>query len=171
MSAHDKTPPQEKSAEKPEENYGIRILKDGVWLYNGTPITRHNLVKLFASVLTRDENGDYWLITPAERGRIDVEDAPFIAVEMTAEGAGAAQVLRFRTNLDDWVVLDSEHPLRVVQQDGSPAPYIHVRGGMEAKIARPVYYDLARMAVPSPTAPGIMGVYSSGDFYSLGQTA
>lgn len=167
MSAHDKTAP----GDKPEENYGIRILKDGVWLYNGTPITRHNLVKLFASVLTRDEKGDYWLITPAERGRIDVEDVPFIAVEVAAEGAGAEQVLRFRTNLDDWVALDRAHPLRIAQQDGSPAPYIHVRGGMEAKIARPVYYELARMAVPSPAAPGVMGVYSSGDFYSLGQAA
>ncbi len=155
----------------PEESYGIRILKDGSWLYNGTPITRHNLVKLFASVLTRDDRGDYWLITPAERGRIEVEDVPFVAVEMKIDAPGPQQILHFRTNLDDWIALSEKNALRIAETGGEPVPYIHVRGGMEARIARPVYYDLARMAVPSPTEKNILGIYSSGGFYPLGQVA
>jgi hypothetical protein len=154
---------------RPEEHYGIRILKDGGWLYNGTPITRHNLVKLFASVLSRDAAGDYWLTTPAERGRIEVEDVPFIIVEMMAEAPGPGQILRFRTNVDDWVALDRDHPLYVRPYDGEPVPYLVVRHGLEARLSRPVYYQLAEMAVAGPQ--GTLGIFSSGDFYPLGQAS
>ena len=146
-----------------EEHYGITIKKDGSWLHDGAPITRHNLVKLFASVLSKDAKGDYWLRTPAERGRIVVEDAPFVAVEMTVDTPGTEQSLRFRTNVDDWVTLSPEHPLRVAPGI-EPAPYIMVRDGLEARIARPVYYDLANMAVP---VDGRLGVYSAGNFFAL----
>ena len=81
----------------------MRIARDGTWYYRGSPIARKPLVKLFASVLKRDAQGDYWLITPVERGRIEVEDAPFTAVELATAGSGPEQVLSFRSNLDEWV--------------------------------------------------------------------
>jgi hypothetical protein len=154
-----------------EEYYGIKILKNGTWLYNGTPITRHNLVKLFASVLSLDDSGDYWLTTPYERGRIEVEDVPFTAVELKTEASGEAQNLLFRTNLDEWVTLDAAHPLRVDfhPQTGEPSPYILVRGGMEARIVRAVYYELTKLAVPAKDEKGIYGVWSKGLFYPVGR--
>ena len=144
-----------------EENYDIEILYDGTWLHEGRPIVRHNLVKLFASVLKRDEAGDYWLITPAERGRIKVADVPFIAVEMQVSGAGKEQNLSFRTNFDDWVTAGPEHPLRMTN-----APYVMVRGGMEARINRAVYYDLVALAEKN-SVPDALGVWSGGVFFPL----
>src|SRR5579871_2194086 len=93
-------------------DFGIRILRDGTWLYHGSPITRKPLVRLFSTVLRR-EGGSYWLVTPVERGRIVVDDAPFTAVEMTITGTGTDQAVSFRTNLDDTVTADAVHPLRV----------------------------------------------------------
>ena len=151
-----------------EEHYGIKILKNGSWLYQGTPITRHNLVKLFASVLRRDAQGDYWLITPAERGRIEVEDAPFLAVEMTIRGNDKNQVLRFRTNMDEWVEAGAEHPLRIVIDPASkePSPYILVREGLEARIARSVYYDLMKLAAEKKDRNSF-GIWSGGIFFPV----
>ncbi|MFI5018876.1 MAG: DUF1285 domain-containing protein [Dongiales bacterium] len=95
-----------------DEGFDMRIAADGTWFYQGTPINRLPLVKLFASVLRREDDGEYWLVTPVERGRVRVEDAPFTAVEVTAEDAGPAQRLIFRTNLDEIVALDEAHPLQ-----------------------------------------------------------
>ncbi|MGH7156294.1 MAG: DUF1285 domain-containing protein, partial [Acetobacteraceae bacterium] len=109
-------------------NLDMRIALDGTWHYRGSPIGRLPLVKLFASVLRREADGGYWLVTPAERGAIEVEDAPFLAVALTAEGEGRQQRLIFRTNLDDIVTAGPDHPLRVeTAADGEPAPYIVVR--------------------------------------------
>jgi hypothetical protein len=154
-----------------EEYYGIKILKNGTWLYNGTPINRHNLVKLFASVLKKDAAGDYWLITPYEKGRIEVEDVPFSAVELKATGAGKKQALSFRTNIDDWVTADAAHPIRVSfdPQSGEPSPYVMVRDGLEARMARPVYYDLVKIAVEDAKEKGLYGVWSKGAFYTIGR--
>ena len=115
----------------------IRIAGDGTWFHEGCPIGRLPLVKLFASVLRR-EDGDYWLVTPVEKARITVDDVPFIAVEMEAEGDGKAQRLRFRTNLDEWVSADAAHPLAFRALPGSEdkAPYLTVRDGLEARVAR-----------------------------------
>jgi hypothetical protein len=156
-----------------EEYYGIKILRNGTWLYNGTPITRHNLVKLFASVLKKDETGDYWLITPYEKGRIEVEDVPFTAVEMKAELSGKDQIVSFRTNLDEWIVLDPEHPLRVIHDaaTGEPSPYIMVRDKMEARIVRAVYYDMIKTTVEDEKEKGLFGLWSQGKFYPVGKTA
>lgn len=130
------------------------------------------LVKLFSTVLRRDSDGAHWLTTPVENGRIEVEDAAFIAVEMTAEGMGQGQVLRFRTNVDDIVTLDADHPLRVEESDsGEPRPYIHVRGGLEARIARPVFYHLIERGEADPAKPGQFGVWSGGRFFALGALA
>lgn len=153
-----------------DEYYGIKILKDGVWLYNGSPITRLNLVKLFASVLRRDAEGRFWLVTPYEKGRIEVEDAPFAAVELRTEYFGKAQRLFFRTNLDDWVEAGKVHPLRVAvaPETGEPSPYILIRDNLEARLTRPVYYELVKLAVEDEARPGLFGVWSGGIFYPLG---
>src|SRR4051812_3209478 len=107
----------------------MRIARDGTWFYHGSPISRKPLVKLFARVLSRDEAGDYWLTTPAERCRIRVDDAAFLAIDMTATGAGKAQRVSFTTNVDDTVVAGPEHPIRIVHNraTGEPTPYVHTR--------------------------------------------
>lgn len=155
----------------PLEHYDIKILKNGTWLYNGTPITRHNLVKLFATVLQKDADGRYWLITPYERGVIAVEDAPFTAIELRVESAGRGQKLSFRTNLDDWVDAGPSHPIRVAHDAGSgePSPYVMVRGGLEARISRAVYYELAALAVPGDHDAKEYGVWSQNEFYPVGR--
>lgn len=127
----------------------MRITRDGVWHYRGSPINRLPMVKLFASVLKRDEAGDFWLETPVEKCRIQVDDAPFLAVDMSASGSGRDQTIIFRTNLDENVTVGPEHPIRIVHdsQTGNPFPYVLVRGGLEALISRAVYYDLVELAV------------------------
>ena len=131
------------------------------------------LVKLFSTVLRRDDDGVYWLQTPVERARIEVEDAPFTAVECSSSGAGRAQILRIRTNLDDWVEVDGEHPIRVETdgETGEPRPYLLVRDRLEALILRPVYYQLVELAVEEAGDPGqaqVLGVWSKGEFFALG---
>jgi len=150
-------------------DFSMRIDRNGTWYYRGSPIGRHALVRLFSTVLRRDADGVYWLTTPVENGRIEVEDAPFIGVELIAEGAGRNQIIRIRTNVDDVVTLDPEHPLRVAQDpaSGEPRPYLYVRRGLEARLARTVYYhlvDMGEMAEDGRT----FGVWSSGQFWPLG---
>ena len=151
--------------------FDIRIARDGVWFYHGTPITRKPLVKLFASVLQRDEHGEYWLRTPVEKGRIRVDDAPFVAVELTVSGEGRSQELAFRTNLDDWIIAGPDHQIRVTSDEGTggPKPYIHVRGGLEALIARPVFYQLVESGESMAGVPDSYGVWSRGVFFALGK--
>ena len=112
------------------------IRRDGTWLYRGSPIGRKELVCLFASVLRREEDGSYWLQTPAERGRIEVEDVPFVAVEMDWCGCGRQQSLTFRTNVDEVVTAGPDHPIRVAHDilTCEPTPYIRVRGSDTAPI-------------------------------------
>lgn len=168
--------PPAQRAEPPAGDFDIRIARDGTWFHEGTPIGRKPLVKLFASVLWRDDDGEYWLRTPVERGRIEVEDVPFTAVELVVKGEGDRQILAFRTNLDDWVEAGSAHPLRVVENPDNVdiSPYILVRDRLEALILRPVYYELAGLAVPPPAGsawPGdCLGVWSHGAFFSLGSS-
>jgi hypothetical protein len=147
--------PLEPQKDKPDERYPIVIRRDGAWLYHGSVITRIGLVKLFASALRRDALGDYWLITPVERGRITVEDSPFVVVELQM-----GDILRFRTNLDEWVSLDAAHPLTMRNR----VPYIQVRDGLEARLATSVYYQLAELACD---IKGQMGVLSGGLFFVL----
>ena len=149
----------------------MRIARDGTWYYGGSAINRIPLVKLFASVLRREHDGSYWLVTPAERGRVTVEDAPFIAVAVDREGEGRAQRLIFRTNLDEIVTADADHALRVeTAADGTPAPYILVRPGLEARLARPVFYELVEWGQEEPIAGETQfGVWSDGCFFRLGE--
>jgi len=164
---------QPKGSDRPPGpgDYPIRIARDGMWYYRGTPINRKPLVKLFSSVLKRGPAGDFWLQTPVERGRIQVDDAPFTAVELSREGEGPHQVLRFRTNLDEWVAAGPEHPIRVAEDPGTgePSPYVLIRDGLEALIVRSVFYELAELAVERPAAIGSeLGLWSGGRFFTLG---
>lgn len=151
----------------------MRIDRNGTWFYHGSPIGRKELVRLFSTVLKREDDGSYWLETPAEKGRIEVEDVPFLAVEMETDGEGRNRRIRFRTNVDDWVTLDGEHPLRVEHdpQSGEPSPYVLVRKGLEARINRPVFYDLVEMGVEEDAGNAKevhFGVWSTGTFFPLG---
>lgn len=149
----------------------MRIARDGTWFYRGSPIARKPLVKLFGSVLRREPDGSYWLVTPAERGRIEVEDVPFLAVALTAEGEGRAQQLIFRTNLDEFVTAGPDNPLRVeAAAGGGPTPYILVRDGLEARLARPVFYELVDLGTEEWVEDKAeFGVWSQGMFFRLGE--
>jgi hypothetical protein len=122
----------------------MEIKADGTWFYLGTPIGRMPMVQLFSTVLRKDADGKTYLVTPVEKVGIRVVDAPFIAVEMSVTGAGAGQVITFRTNVGDVVEAGPEHPLRFVDEDqtGGLKPYVLVRGRLEALVARPVMYEL-----------------------------
>ncbi|OIP87127.1 MAG: proteophosphoglycan precursor [Rhodobacterales bacterium CG2_30_65_12] len=124
----------------------IRIRRDGTWDYLGTPIARVELLKLFASILKR-EGDAFFLVTPVEKVRIRVDDAPFVAVDVEAQGAGAAQALTFTTNLGDSVVAGPEHPIRVERSadTGEPAPYVELRDGLEALIDRKSFLRLVEL--------------------------
>ena len=148
----------------------MRIARDGTWYYRGSPIGRPALVKLFASVLRREPDGSYWLVTPAERGRVEVEDVPFLVVALTIDGDGRDQQLIFRTNLDEFVTAGFENPIRVeTAASGEPSPYIHLRRGLEARIARPVFYELVELAAEERVGDEMQfGVWSRGRFFHLG---
>ncbi|MCC9624541.1 DUF1285 domain-containing protein [Thalassospira sp. MA62] len=152
----------------------MSISRDGTWFYQGGPIGRLELVKLFASVLQRDEEGGHWLVTPAEMARIDVEDVAFIAVEMQNDGTGKDQTIRFRTNIDQWVDLDADHPLRVEHdpETGEPSPYVMLDRGLEARLNRAVFYQLVELAEEIPNLDNnsvLVGVHSHGDFFEIGR--
>ena len=152
-------------------HFDIRIARDGSWFYRGTPIKRASLVRLFSTVLQRDGDG-YWLVTPAERGRITVEDAPFIGVELTREGEGTHQSLSVRTNIDESVTIDADHRLRVETDAGSgePRPYVEIRNGLEARLARPVFYELVELGCEERVGDATLyGVWSRGTFFPLGR--
>jgi len=152
------------------------IQRDGVWLYRGSPINRKEMVCLFASVLRREADGSWWLQTPAERGRIQVEDAPFVAVELDWTGEGREQTLSFRTNIDQVVTAGPNHPIRIAQDhpDADPIPYLLVRpgegqAGIEARISRSVYYELVALSEPECVGGRqMLGVWSRGCFFPLG---
>ena len=148
------------------------IKRDGTWMYRGSAIQRKELVCLFASVLKRGDDGSFLLETPAERGRIDVEDAPFVAVELDWTGDGRHQTLSFRTNVDQVVTAGPDHPIRVAHDllTCEPTPYILIRQGIEARINRAVYYELVALAVPEWVGcRRMLGVWSRGRFFSLGE--
>jgi len=153
-------------------HFDIHIAADGSWFYRGTPINRAGLVRLFSTVLRRDAAGAYWLVTPAERGRITVADAPFAAVELDRRGEGRLQELIFRTNVDDIVTADRDHRLRVTTADasGGPRPYIQVRNGLEARLTRPVFYQLVELGREERVGDTtLFGVWSKGEFFPLGR--
>jgi hypothetical protein len=154
--------------------FPIRIARDGSWWHEGARITRPELVRLFASILHRTPDGGHWLVTPAEQGRIEVEDAPFTMVELAAAGAGRDRRLRFRTNLDAWVTAGPAHRLilRPDAEGDGVVPYIELERGLLARLLRPVFYELVELAAGEPAGEdGAIGVWSDGVWFSLGSPA
>jgi len=147
----------------------MRIARDGTWYHAGSPIGRPAMVRLFSTILRREPDGGYVLVTPAEKLDIDVEDAPFVAVELRSEGEGRERRLAFRLNTDAVVIAGPEHPIRMGEVGGEvhgeSHPYLLVRNGLEALIARPVFYELAEIAIAEASEPA--GVWSDGAFFAL----
>ena len=143
----------------------LRIARDGTWFHQGSPIGRPAMVRLFSTILRREADGSYVLVTPVEKLDIEVEDAPFVAVEMKSEGEGRDRSLAFRLNTGDLVVAGPEHKLRFAADEDGPHPYLHVRGGLEALVARSVYYELAELALAEGASPP--GLWSGGAFFPL----
>jgi hypothetical protein len=148
---------------------GMKIRRDGTWDYQGSPIGRIALVKLFASILRKDDDGKTYLVTPAEKVDVEVEDAPFLAVEMAVSGGGRDQTLAFRTNVDDIVTVDADHPLRFLRSepDGGLKPYILVRGRLEALATRAVYAELVELAAAQNGDADELGVWSGGVWWKI----
>jgi uncharacterized protein len=146
----------------------MRIAADGTWYYMGTPIGRPALVRLFSTILKR-ENGKHFLVTPVEKVGIRVDDAPFLAVEMRKEDDERGNILRFRTNVDDWVTCDAGHRLRFeAASDGGLTPYLHVRSELWAKVTRALYYDLVDMGEEQVIdGRALFGVTSAGEFFAM----
>jgi len=148
----------------------LKILRDGRWLYMGTPITRVPMVRLFSTILRRDEDGRYYLVTPVEKIGITVEDAPFVIVSMHIDGEGEQQIIHMQTNVGDTVKIDADHPIWVekIAVDHSPRPYVRVRGRLHALVNRATYYALAEKAVEEG---GHFGIWSAGCFFPLEDVA
>jgi hypothetical protein len=146
----------------------MRIAGDGTWFYQGTPIGRAALVRLFSTILKR-EHGKHFLVTPVEKVGIRVDDAPFLAVEMLLEQDERGRLLRFRTNVDDWVCCNGEHRLRFeMAAGGGLTPYLHVRADLWAKITRALYYDLVDIGEEQVVdGHAMFGVVSAGEFFAM----
>jgi hypothetical protein len=146
----------------------MRIASDGTWYYMGTPIGRAALVRLFSTILKREDD-KHFLVTPVEKVGIRVDDAPFLAVEMRKEHDGSGRLLRFRTNVDDWIVCDQAHRLRFeASAEGGLTPYLHVRADLWAKVTRALYYDLVDMGEERMVdGRQMFGVASAGEFFAM----
>ena len=173
LVADQKLPPVERWNPTHCGDSEMRIARDGTWFHQGSPIGRIEMVRLFATILRREPDGGYVLVTPVEKLDIAVEDAPFVAVEMKAEGEGRDARLAFRLNTGELINADATHPLRFEQTDDGPRPYLHVRGtigaGLEALVARPVYYELAQIALAGDEQPP--AVWSNCVRFALEQAA
>jgi len=151
----------------------MKIAADGTWFYQKTPIGRPALVKLFASVLKR-EGDSYFLVTPVEKVGIVVEDAPFLAVEMSVTSADGGRVLRFRTNVDDWVEAGPGHALRFIEDsaNGGLKPMLHVRSDLWAKVTRALFYDLVELGEERDVdGKAMFGVVSAGEFFPMAEAS
>lgn len=147
----------------------MRIARDGRWYHEGSPIGRMAMVRLFSTILRRESDGSFVLVTPVEKLSIEVEDAPFVAVELKSESEGRDRTLAFRLNTGDLVVADSEHKLRFEAGAEGPLPYLGVRDGLDALVARPVYYELANLAIAEDADPP--GLWSAGAFFPMAPRA
>lgn len=143
----------------------MRIARDGSWHHQGRPIQREAMTRLFSTILRREADGSHVLVTPVEKLVIDVELAAFVATALTTEGQGPDRQIAFELNSGDAVILGPDHPLRMAEDDYGPVPLIHVRGGLEASLARPVYYELAELALSEGADPP--GIWSNQTFFAL----
>lgn len=163
-----KLPPVEQWSPPHCGHSDMRIAADGTWFHQGSPIGRPEMVRLFSTILRREPDGDFVLVTPVEKLTIDVDDAPFVAVELASEGEGQKRRLAFRLNTGDLLVADADHALAMRGEGEEARPYLHVRGGLEALVARPVYYELAHLALDDERGSrGEIGLWSAGCFFPL----
>lgn len=144
---------------------GMRIARDGTWFHNGTPIGRPAMVRLFATILRREPDGSHLLVTPVEKLEIDVERTAFRAIDMTMEGTGRDRKIALALDSGDAVIVGSNHPLRLDQDENGPSPRVEIRHGLEAELSRPIYYELAQIALDEGGDPP--GVWSDGCFFPL----
>jgi len=144
---------------------GLEILRDGTWMHEGTRITRERLVKLFSSILRKDDDGQTYLVTPVEKIIVRVHDAPFLAIRADRDVEGRDQNIVFTTNVGDVTVAGPDRPIRVTYTNGEPRPYVLVRGRLEARILRTPFYELVEW---SEMRDGKLGVWSGGVWWELG---
>lgn len=152
----------------------IRIAADGSWYHLGSEIRRERLVRLFSTILRREDDGAFYLVTPVEKFRITVDDAPFVAVGMAVSGKGRDQEICFNTNVEDTVTVNTSHPLRfeTVGASGEIRPYVMVRDGLEALVSRAVFYDLVELGTTHEMSDGDWyGVWSCGAFCAMAPAA
>jgi hypothetical protein len=162
MAEAQRLPPVDKWQPTHCGDSAMRIARDGIWYHEGSPIGRPEMVRLFSTILRREPDGGFVLVTPVEKLAIEVDDAPFVAVELKSEGEGRGRTLAFRLNTGDVVIAGPDHRLRF---QAGPHPYFEVRGGLDALVARPVYYELAELALAEGAAPP--GLWSEGEFFTL----
>ncbi|WBH16824.1 DUF1285 domain-containing protein [Sphingomonas radiodurans] len=165
LTETDRLPPVERWHPTHCGDSDMRIARDGTWYHQGSPIGRPAMVRAFSRILRREPDGGYVLVTPGEKLDIAVEDAPFVAVELKVEGEGRDAQLAFRLNTGEIVTASAEHPLRFTEHADGPRPYVHVRGGLDALIARSIYYELAERALAADEEPA--GVWSAGAFFPI----
>ncbi len=166
LAAEKKLPPVEVWNPNHCGHSAMRIARDGTWFHEGSPIGRPAMVRLFSTILRREPDGRHVLVTPVEKLDIDVEDAPFVAVELKSEGEGRARSLAFRLNVGDVVIAGPDRRLRIEDREDGPHPYLTVRGGLDARVARPVYYELAELALAEGADPP--GLWSDSAFFPMG---
>ena len=168
-----KLPPVHKWHPGQSTDIGMEIRRDGSWWHDGGRINRPRMVKLFSRILRKDSDGETYLVTPYEKVVVHVEEAPFLAVRVDRVGeAGPNQVLAFTTNVGDITIAGPDTPLRIETDADSdePAPYVRVRDNLEAKLTRPVFYELVEMAEAAEGDADTLGVWSQGEFFTLGAT-
>ena len=169
LAAARKLPPVREWAPEQSSDSKMQITADGRWFHDGGEITRPAMIRAFSSLLRREEDGSHWLVTPYEKQSIIVDDAPFVAVEMRSQGDGKDRELAFRLNSDDLVVADAEHVIEMRGVGDDALPYLHVRDGLWAKLARPVYYELVELALDEGGATP--GIWSHGQHFRIGSSA
>lgn len=169
LLAEKRLPPVEKWNPDHCGDSDMRIARDGTWFHQGSPIGREAMVRLFSTILRREPDGSHVLVTPVEKLSIAVEDAPFIAVELKSEGTGEQRQLAFRLNTGDLVAAGPDNAITLRAKEDGPHPYLHVRGSLEALIARSVYYEMMNLALEEDAER--VGLWSDGHFFPLDEAA
>lgn len=166
-------PPIEKWHPELSGDIDIRISRDGTWIYQGKPLGRESIARLFSTILRREDDGEYYLVTPVEKWHIQVEDAPMVAHSPQVSGEGREQVITVVTNMGDTLTIGPDHPLVLdhYPDDGEPRPVVRVIHGLDARLATAAWYELADHATENPENPDQVGLWSNGEFFILGQGA
>ena len=165
MIAERRLPPVERWNPDHCGNSDMRIARDGTWFHQGTPIARPEIVRLFSTILRREPDGSHVLVTPVEKLSIEVESTPFRAGEMISQGEGRSRRIALKLDSGEAIVVGPDHPLYLTESDAGPSPRILVRHGLEAELSRPLYYELAELALAEDANPA--GVWSFGTFFPL----